>query len=382
MKRIVLFCISVTMIYSCDLQAQGILGRIKKEVTKKDPPAETKPATTSSTSSSSGSTNTGSSSSSTTTTTTQTSQPPVTEAPVTPILEWPETKAERVATDAYTIPTHAAYIGKIVFSDKKLTVQASTPAAYRTSFNVDEPVYARVFLKTAVKNYALYGHGKVKKDNAFENSRGKYHVRVYIDGQLQDRFIMTNDMNDGRNEGWNTWQLYVSARGEDAKENNSAIPEAINKLPTGSHTIKLALYGGEWDGAVTAEPLAVGEFTYNKAEGKKMKQGRTWSGYKDGMVNAVLTKDAVEAMNKEAISSNWKETFTKAKIKDKEWTIIKNGYTGIVLSRTIDMYLYATWPDGHCTVQIFAFEQQYGAGQFSKLLEYKAAGDQDQIDCD
>lgn len=357
-------------------QAQGILGKIKKEAkeaTKKDGKEETKTTTTTS---NPAETNTGSG--------TSASQPQTKTAAAegfTPVFELPETDSRRVTADAYFFPKQAEYAGKIVFSDKKLARETMTESMFRTSFNIDEPIYGRVFLKTAVKNYAFY-YGTPKKGREEVNYRGNYHIRVYIDNVLQTNFVSESHANDGRNEGMNTWQTFISARGEDAKGNSITLIETINKLPEGTHAIKLEVYGGDWTGSGrTVNPLASGEFTVNKTAGKTMKQGLTWSVFKEGMVNPQLTKEALEVANNEAVRQSWKETYSKAKIKDKEWFIEKNRY-GITVSRVINVYLYGKRPDGTCVMQEFTFFQRYGEGSFSKVLEYNAYSSAVKLDCD
>lgn len=376
MKKLIVLCLAGCM--SCpQLNAQGILGKIKKEVSKKDTKEEAKPASTS-TGSGETNSNTGTSSSQPKTTTAT----PAVDESFTPVFELPETDSRRVTADAYTFPKHGDYAGKIVFSDKKLVKETMTESMFRNTFSVDEPIYGRIFLKTAVKNYAIY-YGTPKKGKEEINEAGNYHIRVYVDNELQKNFITESGQNRGRYEGWDTWQTYISARGEDAKENSSSLIGVINKLPNGPHTIKLEVYGGDWTGSgKTVKPLASGEFTINKDAGKAMKWGLKWADIKENMVNPQFTKEAVTLMNEYAISQGWKETFTKAKITGKDWIIYKNNY-GIITYRGLDITVYATWPDGHCTSQLFEFRQQYlSGGQYEKKLYYGATGDQAKLDCD
>ncbi|HUM51409.1 MAG TPA: hypothetical protein PK431_06310 [Chitinophagales bacterium] len=296
------------------------------------------------------------------------------------IFIWPQGSINLIFTDAYTIPMHQKSIGKIVFSNQKITQENTSEALLKTTFKLDDAIYGRVFTETSVKNYALYRDGDVT-GSAKTNDKSYYFIKIFIDGAAQ-KFLFNSDDNGGKYETWNTWQIFVAAKGDDAKNNRAHIVEALNKLSPGKHTIKLQLFGGESGIDYTIKPIAEGEFTLDVEAGKSMKIGKNWASYKAAMVNPALEKQIVDVVNKYATKQGWKETFTKAKILDADWYVTKNEWTGIPLYRTINVVVYAKWPDGHCTAQEFSVIQNYNDGAFSKVTEYNALGNQDRIDCE
>ncbi len=296
------------------------------------------------------------------------------------IFIWPDGSSNLIATDPYSSPAHDKNVGKIVFSDQKILAENTNETLFKSTFKIDDPIYGRVYTKTSIKNYALYRNGDVTS-SAKVNDKSYLYIKIFIDG-VDQSFLFANDDNGGKYETWNSWQIFVSARGDDAKNNKATVVEAFNKLSPGNHKIKLQCFGGENNIDYTIQPIAEGEFTLNVEAGKAMKIGKNWAFYKAAMTNPALDKQIVDAINKYASSQGWKETFSKAKITDADWYVTKAEWTGIPLYRTINAIVYAKWPDGHCTAQEVSVIQNYNDGAFSKLTEYNAVGNQYKIDCE
>ncbi|MBL7702598.1 MAG: hypothetical protein JNM14_10120 [Ferruginibacter sp.] len=296
------------------------------------------------------------------------------------IMIWPEGSGKLSASEPYLTPLHQKYVGKIVFADAKLPKESATESMLKNSFTLNESIYGRVFAQTAVKNYAIYKNGDPSRAPQ-QNDKSEYYIKMLIDGAEQ-KFLFNRDDNSGKYEAWNTWALFVSAKGDDAKQNRAFVIEALNKLAPGKHNIKLQLFGGDNTGDHTISPIAEGEFTLDVIAGQVMKIGRNWASFKAEMSNPALEKQVVEAIAAHGNRQKWKETFSKAKILDKDWYVTRAEFTGLILYRTINVVVYAKWPDGHCTAQEFSVVQQYNNGAFSKTTEYNAIGTQYQIDCD
>ncbi|MBL7732808.1 MAG: hypothetical protein JNM88_16650 [Chitinophagaceae bacterium] len=292
---------------------------------------------------------------------------------------WPEGHINYVKPDAPT-PLHSKYVGKLVFSNQVLTPETTKETLFKNSFSIDEPIYGRVYIATAVKNYVLYsdmGAGS----NGWDNNDGECSLQYTIDNDTKVH-VLRNYRRKGDTKSWITWQYFFAARGEDAAYNQDDFIGKMNALPDGEHIIHFKLWAGGIAGRSSISPIATADLTINKQPGKKMILGRTWNSYKATMSNPALEKQMVDVMKEKASRDGWKETFSKAKIIDKDWYTVRNEYTGIVTARTINAVVYAKWPDGHCTVQEFNFIQQHNGSGWSKVLEFNGVGDQTAIDCD
>jgi hypothetical protein len=301
------------------------------------------------------------------------------KAPVERIELWPEGNINRVKPSGEKLTMHGKYVGKLVFSAQKLTPESTKESLFKTNFNIDEAIYARVFIDEPIKNYITYSDNNTTQ---FSNGYGDCTLEYTIDGNKENVYILKRYSRKDDTQGWITWQYFICARGEDAEFNSEDFIKNMNALADGQHTITMELWAGGGSGRRGIKPIATGEIKLNKAPGKKMSLGRNWASYKAGMVNEALTKEFVELMKARAAKDGWKETFTKAKIMDKDWYVKKNDYTGEKLYRVITAWVYAKWPDGHCTVQEFSFSQDWNGTAFSKNTEQSGIGNQTTIDCD
>jgi hypothetical protein len=309
--------------------------------------------------------------------------PPAKKEPAAPVqrnLMWPEGNINRVVSDAPSSPLHDKYVGKLVFSNQQLTPENTKEALFKNNFAIEEAIYARVYIASAVKNYVLYS-GNGTGSTGWDNPYGECSLKYSVDDK-DTMYILKNFKRNDNSRSWISWQYFISARGENAEFNEERFVKHMNSLSDGEHTIRFKLWAGGVIDRWSIEPIATGEIKLNKLPGKKMSLGRGWGLYKAAMSNPALEKEMVEVMKNKAARDGWKETFSKAKILDKDWTTNRNQYTGIILSRTINATVYAKWPDGHCTAQDFNFIQQWNGSAWSKILEFNGVGDQTVIDCD
>lgn len=100
-----------------------------------------------------------------------------------------------------------------------------------------------------------------------------------------------------------------------------------------------------------------------------------------GMTDAKLETTALQAAQQHAKEGGWSENFTKSKIVSKEWIVRKRPATGTIINRTIDVAVYATWPDGHCSYQTFGFTQEFDGVKYGSLY-FDSVGDQWRCECE
>jgi len=185
-----------------------------------------------------------------------------------------------------------------------------------------------------------------------------------------------------------TWQVMVRPKEGDGSSFEWA--EIVEQLPEGEHLVQVEFRSGDCaeldfrqnNTHSVSEPMAIGEFTLVKKGGEVLKGGRTFeNSYKSGTVDENMEAQMLKNVQDHAQRKGWDEKFEKLKIKSSDWYIIRNEYTGIVLRRTIDVYAYAVWPDGHCTVQKFTLSQEHDGSDFSNVYFVYDVGQQDLVDC-
>jgi uncharacterized membrane protein YgcG len=80
-----------------------------------------------------------------------------------------------------------------------------------------------------------------------------------------------------------------------------------------------------------------------------------------------LAEDLHSALVAHAQRGGWSETFEFSMALG-EWNTLRNRYTSIVTGRSVQSAGFARWPDGHCTMQAFGFEQSHNGSDFSGPL--------------
>jgi len=83
--------------------------------------------------------------------------------------------------------------------------------------------------------------------------------------------------------------------------------------------------------------------------------------------DASLAESLQAALVAKATQESWTETFAFS-LPLSDWNVLRNRHTGIVTGRSVQAAGFARWPDGHCTMQAFGYEQSYDGSDFSGAL--------------
>ncbi len=271
---------------------------------------------------------------------------------------------------------HKKNVGRIVFAKKRVDANGGSDQL-STQFNLGDNIYGRAFMTTSMVNYKTFLAGF---PDANKNSEGRFMVKVFIDDQKDGQMLLQNTLS-GEMENKTTFTIPINGAGEDAESNNEDFFKTLNALPDGMHNVRVEAWGGMDYSAVTKVPVATGEFTLIKKPGVQTKLGRNFNNVQTKMNNPDLEAKALAKMNSHAKENGWKETFTKIKITDEDWSIIHNQLTGAILYRAISIMALAKWPDGHCTIQDFTITQDYNGAGYQNSVKLGGIGSQEEVDC-
>lgn len=295
----------------------------------------------------------------------QSSQTPeVHEAPAAPAT------VEHIDDQGITSATHQKYVGKIVWSNGKVSMDSPDESRFKTKFNAGETIYGRYYLAESLQNFVL------KQENT-EVRAARTYTDIYIDGVLQDLEFEPAELTSEQIIA-TTRQIWVHTpiTADAGFGGTKRWIDLVNKKMTpGEHVIRFDLRIEDCKGV-----LATGSFTYVKGT-PKLKYGWNFGSYPTGMKDAALEASILKYIQNAATAQGWDEKFSKVKIYSNDWNTLRNDY-GVILGRTIGAYCYATWPDGHCTVQAFAFKQDYNGSAYSKTLGLFKNFTQDEVDCE
>jgi hypothetical protein len=89
------------------------------------------------------------------------------------------------------------------------------------------------------------------------------------------------------------------------------------------------------------------------------------------MPKAVTTDVVIEAEFKEAFNNGgWGETIVKINLLNKEWTIVRNSLTGVIICRTQQAAIVAKQKAGNCILYTYTIKQPYTGSGFSNVSSY------------
>lgn len=277
------------------------------------------------------------------------------------------------ADKGMTNATHSKYVGQIVFSNSKISMDNPDESSFKNSFGISENLYGRLYMPKSVENYPIYSTSYLKIGDTSapsHNQYGKFFYNIYIDGEIYEWWnIETVVLSKKNNQSTTTYQVWINPKPEDMAVND-AWKDIIKKLTDGEHTIRVDAVPGSPSSYVSPTPVASGEFKLTKGSGESFvgDYGKTFDEVEAKMTNTALETEMLTAARDHAKVNSWKEDFKAVKIANRDWTTIYHELTGAVVRRIIDVHCYAVWPDGHCTTQKFVFGQEYNGKEYSKTI--------------
>ena len=282
-----------------------------------------------------------------------------------------------------TSPIHQKYLNQIVLATQPILLDNINEASFKKKFNVGETIYGRIFLPKGVNTYQVFdtqsGNGD---ENFFFDGTSIMYFVLKVDDSLvfgTNGVIGTANLPQVDGKFLTTFQVPIF-QSEERGGNSQNLVNVLNKLSNGEHKAKIEVWGGMFTVKETKEPLASAEFVLVKGT-SSASVGRKFSSLQAGMVNPELEAKMLKATQARAKAEGWSETHTKVKIESKAWTVVRNELTGVILYRMIGAWVYATWPDGHCTYQSFEFKQRHENAAYSTQITCDGIGKQLACDC-
>ncbi|GAA4470168.1 hypothetical protein GCM10023093_30920 [Nemorincola caseinilytica] len=297
-------------------------------------------------------------------------------------------KADAKPDEGITCDVHKKNIGKILFSNDKITRgNMNNESVYKSTFNVGDIIYGRFYLAKGLNKYLLFDQGYFYENESSAMGGGGSWAEAYyimsIDGKpYNDKYpvVYKSEYPVDKGNHQTTGQTRIIPNAADGGAVRE-VTDALNAMSEGSHQVRIDMYGGAYQSRSTKDPIATGTFTLVKAKGATAKMGKTFEDLPAGMKDAELEAKMLKAAQKKATDEHWKEKPMKVKISSEDWDVRRNELTGVVLNRVIRGNVYAIWPDGHCGYLEMSFVQNHDGTNFQNALYYNSIGGQYDLDC-
>lgn len=94
-----------------------------------------------------------------------------------------------------------------------------------------------------------------------------------------------------------------------------------------------------------------------------------------------LERALIPVINEFARSDRWTEVFESAHLASREYDVTRGRFSGVPEYRRVSAMMGARWPDGHCTMQTFTFQQQHNGARFTGPWSRSSTGGQFTVPC-
>lgn len=278
-----------------------------------------------------------------------------------------------ISAQTFVSDYHKSHSGEITFN-KEVNQDIKTAKDFNSNFTSKEDITGYVFLKNTIENYELFD--KTAPEKPIKSVEKKYHTKFFIDNEEQ-KFRINSTMT-GTKEGLVAFPI-KTLRPSGGNVDEQKVRNAINKLGTGDHKIRIEMWAGSFNEKTSKDPIAKGEFTVNKIAYIEKSVGK-YSTILATKADAKIEQDAQKIVNEFSAAKGGKIKYSKSKIVDKDWSVHKNDI-GITTHRTIVVAFYGLFPDNTCRVDYFVMQQASGNGKYGPL-QYNSIETSYLLDCD
>lgn len=278
-------------------------------------------------------------------------------------------------TDGITSPMHEKYMSKVVFclTEDGLLKGQENEAKFANKFTLGEPLVFRVYMNNSLSNYL--------KTQKFHETHGRYWIQFTLDDiHVFKEWVDNRMFNEDEKAKWTTWKGALKSPDGDnyigIMQFNTFVRENEAKLTPGDHKLKIEILPyQDYPEPFTGPVVASGEITMT-VKGSVVDKNDV----RACLPKAVMTDKALEAKILAAFKAQgWKETPKEVRITSK-WTIVRNQYSGVILSRFVEAYVGSS-RDGKCIKQSFNFYQDHDGSGYQDDVYLKGIGDQRDIPC-
>ena len=267
--------------------------------------------------------------------------------------------------------------GKIVFN-KEASPDLKSAKDFGVDFDSKDDITAYVFMKNTIDNYQIAD--KASPDKLFKSVEKKYYIKYFIDDEEQKMNPIPGGALNGQKDGFTAFAIRVLRKNGNVDHND--FRNKVLKLSGGKHKIRVEMWGGNSLDNSTKEPIAKGEFTLDKIEFVAPSIG-AYNTIKAQMINSDLENQALKLVTQQSAVEGLGSKYSKPKIADSDWAIVKNNLTSAIMYRTISIVFYEVNSKGICKAIYFYFKQDYtGAGKYSNTLIYNGVGTSNRVDCE
>lgn len=292
---------------------------------------------------------------------------------------------------------HKKYMNQVVFSNDVIEPKQEDESQFISSYKVGDPLWLRVYMDNSLTNYIYTApEAKGKKDEGMDglNFSSTYQFDFYLNGKkvctaYEDIFRFSTEEKNT----WTTFRGSFSSKEEETfyfgeEAFKEFIIAAESQLTKGTHDFKMEIipcfHPKEIEMPMSEDVFGEPFNTNHKIVGElKLVVDGTLvdkSETKICLPNPSIEDAQQEALFLKVFNQQFPkmETFEKVVIVDNKWTVVRNEYTGVIISK----YIYAIVPirdNGKCFSAKYKLIQDFEGTGYGRV--YGEFDEQERIAC-
>lgn len=286
-------------------------------------------------------------------------------------------RAAAVSTGAF----HLAHLNQILLSPEAIPAGQEKVSQFKTEFKDSEPIRAVLYLDRPLKDLTgNYGYVPINlfiDDPDMTNGcvlQYNYSWFTYLD-ELEKGYLLVDIIPN-----WDDFRPRYKAIGPES------FARCFAGLSPGEHevTIKLGLTSGSGWGKTfeTTFTLAVTEAglaAYARLQ-KELEEARQWT--EKHQAKAMTHAPTEQGLLKSLESQISGAKATKAIIKDRDWTYVRDRQTADTMGKKVAAEVFYTGSDGQCYAQrVYAYYKALSHNQFEERVEAQLVNRPYRVDC-
>lgn len=290
-------------------------------------------------------------------------------------------KSQERAAAVSTGTFHHAHLNQILLSPAAIAVGQEKANQFKMEFKDNEPIRAILYLDRPLKDLTgNYGYVPINlfiDDPDMKNGcvlQYDYSWFTYLD-ELEKGYLLVDIIPN-----WDDFRPRYKAIGPES------FARCFAGLSPGEHevTIKLGLtsgsgWGKTFETTFTLEVTEVGLAAYARLQ-KDLEEARQWTEKHDPkpMADAPTEQGLLKSLESQINGAK----ATKAIIKDRDWTYVRNRQTADTMGKKVAAEVFFTGADGHCYAQrVYAYYKALSYNQFEDRVEAQLVNRPYRVDC-
>lgn len=259
-----------------------------------------------------------------------------------------------------------------------------------TELTIDKQVYMHITFLKPLDKTTLFDFSEFPPKSRKYRKCG-FDIKIYPKNEEEPRYEKILSYNDYGNKDFiakvdfSSNKVVLPLLPKNGWSRDSFV-KFFNELKVGTEAYSIVIVPTAYGDVAKKKVRPRGEISIIKKPNDFFKYNRSFEAtYKASMTDPVIEEKVLFAINEKAENAEWKRVYKKVKISSRDWKLIRDQYTDVVIGRAVLCYCYAKLDTGECKVYEYWFWQEFDGQNYSKSIFYynktETRGAGELVDC-